>query len=151
MWYEWFINKASSIMKRFEGTVSEKEFSDAVSEIRVPSNIPVYLKKNKYRYTRWKDRILDYIQDVRAFMRSKQGDCDDFAEFAREVCIALGYKAWLVGMWYEKGDGHAICIFEYENFGTKFGYISNMVYRDGFENKDEIYRQFNASKWATIR
>jgi len=97
-------------------------------------------------YSEWISGNIKYVIDDEEHwstpeetLRSKIGDCEDFAFLSKWVLIELGYEAKVIGIDKIdiKDDGHAITVFIYHN---KWCFFDNKILiKTDIENEGEFY------------
>ena len=65
----------------------------------------------RYESDRTRFGVEDRWQSPEELLASQQGDCEDFALFAREILKSQGVKAFIVNV-YGRGFGHSVCVFQ---------------------------------------
>lgn len=109
------------------------------TQVKTHFDILVVLNGGYFVYSKIKDKIFDWIQRPDVLLKSGKGDCDDFANFAYELLCFIGYEAYLVGVWKNNSEGHAIACFQY--FGLYY-YFSNKNLIGSFPNLDSSIHNF---------
>ena len=86
--------------------------SGAKSNASVPEEIARYMWRH-FRYESDQTHFgkEDRWQSPEELLASRQGDCEDFALFAREILKSQGIKAFIVNV-YGRGFGHSVCVFQ---------------------------------------
>lgn len=76
--------------------------------------------EQEFRYQRI---IPDFRQSAEELLKSKSGDCDDFAVLAQEILSGMGIKSQVLIIKFKGlADAHAICVFKE---GNSYSFISN--------------------------
>ena len=82
------------------------------SDLKSPDEISKYLWKN-FRFS--SDRVVfgedEYWQSPEEFIQNGEGDCEDFALFARQALKAQGINAFLLNI-YGDQFAHTVCVFK---------------------------------------
>jgi len=114
------------------------EFLAVVESLDTPQKICAYMKEN---FT-YKEHLF-YAPDPYTFWQLKEGDCNDFADFARFVANYHGYETYQI-LIYFKGTllGHALGVFK-ENGGYSYSNIKAYypIYADTFKEVVEHWEK----------
>lgn len=98
-------------------------WAQSLSAIPASINTPQAMAgwfEQEFRYQRV---IPDYRQSAEELLKSKNGDCDDFAVLAQEILSGMGIKSQVLIIKFKGlGDAHAICVFK---DGNSYNFISN--------------------------
>ena len=95
------------------------------ASIKKPRDIAVWFKAEGFTYQ------ADEVQSIKSpedTFRNRGGDCEDFAILVGDILDTIGYKNYLVAIYWDEDDvehGHAICIVE-EN--GRWNFFSNTKY-----------------------
>lgn len=86
-------------------------FSNFAPQLDTPEAIADYLWKN---FVFEKDQRLygksDYWQSPEEFLKTRKGDCEDFAIFAQALLRRNGISSFLLSI-YGRGYAHTVCVF----------------------------------------
>ena len=99
----------------------------------------------------------DHWKYPKEMVKDKAGDCEDYALLSRHVLKELGYKAYLIGIYYNDGvSAHAITIIRHKD--KTFSYFSNQEYisirfksvRELLYHESESYKGLNF-EWESAK
>jgi len=118
------------------------EFLAVVESLDTPEKICTYMKEN---FT-YKTHLI-YAPDPYTFWKLKEGDCNDFANFASFVANYHGYETWQVHIYFNEPSFHIIVIYKESNgysfSSNQFHYPKDDVYYNNFRecvDRDFLYR-----------
>lgn len=124
------------------------------STVKDPVTLSNWLKKD---FTFQEEPVgKDHWKYPKEMLKDKGGDCEDFALLARYVLKELGYKTYLIGVFYKDQDiGHAITIIRHRD--RTFSYFSNQDYisikfksvRDLLDHESESYKPYLDFEWES--
>jgi hypothetical protein len=83
-------------------------------EVQTPRVLEKFMKKNLHYVS---DRAQfgedEYWQTPEEMLKRKTGDCEDYALFAQAVLQQMGYRAFILSVYWDR-DAHTVVVFENE-------------------------------------
>ena len=93
--------------------ISSLPFNEMIKELSSPEILVRFMRKN---FTFIDDRRLfgteDYWQSPEELWSRREGDCEDYALFAKEALEKQGMTAYVVSFYGNNGYAHTVTIFE---------------------------------------
>ena len=102
-------------------------------ELRTPMDVWNYMNNN-FKYKR---EEIDNIKPAPVMFQTKEGDCDDWGQFAYEILKHHNYNVSLLAIFTEK-VGHAVCVIK--EIDSTYSHISNWGYKTGYKSLEELYQ-----------
>ena len=156
-----FVGELAYIKARITGNVAKPEAFEALLE-KVknfsPEQFNDYIKSN---FTYEADGI-DYSDHPLMFLRTRKGDCDDFANLCGRLLERMGYAVYLTSVFADVKRGHAVCVASKDGKTYGFGNWALMRFSSsdfvtvgreicliGYNSQPEFIIKFN-TKWKWL-
>lgn len=123
------------------------------SSVKDPATLSAWFKND---FTFQVELEGDHWKYPKEMVKDMNGDCEDFALLSRYVLKELGYKAYIIGIFYKDNDaGHAITVIRHKD--KTFSYFSNQDYisikfksvRDLLDYESKSYIPYLDLEWGS--